>query len=222
MICPNCAMFTNLHKNHNIINFEETVKYIKDKIKNIENNKLFDIDHTQFNSFKLQEIRLKMEKTRQGFIKDIECKFKEIIEEFNNRKLYLLNELDNLFITEMNKIKEKEELWELKSYKIKEILLILSCNDKDLLVYNSSNMLEGLEFITQELKVEEFNQFIDLSLDFELNFSNIVDKKVKIYKIDNNNINSINFSVEISLDNFIDLIDGIGKFSLGVPVEVTC
>lgn len=209
-------MYKNIHKLHEYTSLEEGATYIKKEIRELYDK--LNIDFAQAYAFKLQEIRLKMEKSRMEFQRELEETFDCLSKSINQRKEELLQELNEEFASEMEKIREIEIKWETKDEVLKNIVDLQLQKKDEALLLNCNNILEGLEFIQEKKTTHKFHQFIDLDLTFTLDISKLVSKNK-----DKGSKTSINMNkITIPHEKFTNLFDEFGKVSKGVPVEVEC
>ena len=206
-------MFKNTHKEHDYLTLEDGLKYINKQIKTKQEEKYFDINQINFHTFKLQEIRLKMEKSKQEILTEINDIFDTLMKDINNRKEEVINEINFTFEEETKKIREKEFIWETKEEVIKNIIELKLQQKDELLLINCKNILEGLEFLSEPLTIEKYYPYIDVNTEFCCDLSKI---KCKIINKDPR------FLIEIDSSSISQLFDDFIKISKGVSMAVKC
>ena len=150
---------------------------------------------------KIKENGLIMEKEKAETVKKIEAIFKGITDTLKNRKEFLINEINNKFDEERQKIDSAENEWSYKldlSEKLNQFL-----NDK-----NDAFVLANTKFIMDGLR--KLNEKITFN---ELNVYNNIDTSLKVDNIQDENEQPI--IQEFTLD---DLIEGFSNYiSIGQP-----
>jgi len=200
VICPSCVMFGK-HKKHDVLSLKQGAMYIR---KSIDNQLVKGILKKEFSEEKLLKIKengLIMEKEKAETVKKIEAIFKGITDTLRNRKEFLINEINNKFDEERQKIDSAENEWSYKldlSEKLNQFL-----NDK-----NDAFVLANTKFIMDGLR--KLNEKITFN---ELNVYNNIDTSLKVDNIQGENEQPI--IQEFTLD---DLIEGFSNYiSIGQP-----
>jgi len=200
VICPSCVMFGK-HKKHDVLSLKQGAMYIR---KSIDSQLVKGILKKEFSEEKLLQIKensLVMEKEKAETVKKIEAIFKGIIDTLRNRKEFLINEINNKFDDERQKIDTAENEWSYKldlSEKLNQFL-----NDK-----NDAFVLANTKFIMDGLR--KLNEKITFN---ELNVYNNIDTSLKIDNIQGENEQPI--IQEFTLD---DLIEGFSNYiTIGQP-----
>ena len=200
VICPSCVMFGK-HKKHDVLSLKQGAMYIR---KSIDNQLVKGILKKEFSEEKLLKIKengLIMEKEKAETVKKIEAIFKGITDTLRNRKEFLINEINNKFDEERQKIDSAENEWSYKldlSEKLNQFL-----NDK-----NDAFVLANTKFIMDGLR--KLNEKITFN---ELNVYNNIDTSLKVDNIQDENEQPI--IQEFTLD---DLIEGFSNYiSIGQP-----
>ena len=200
VICPSCVMFGK-HKKHDVLSLKQGAMYIR---KSIDNQLVKGILKKEFSEEKLLKIKengLIMEKEKAETVKKIEAIFKGITDTLKNRKEFLINEINNKFDEERQKIDSAENEWSYKldlSEKLNQFL-----NDK-----NDAFVLANTKFIMDGLR--KLNEKITFN---ELNVYNNIDTSLKVDNIQDENEQPI--IQEFTLD---DLIEGFSNYiSIGQP-----
>ena len=200
VICPSCVMFGK-HKKHDVLSLKQGAMYIR---KSIDNQLVKGVLKKEFSEEKLLKIKensLIMEKEKAETVKKIEAIFKGITDTLRNRKEFLINEINNKFDEERQKIDSAENEWSYKldlSEKLNQFL-----NDK-----NDAFVLANTKFIMDGLR--KLNEKITFN---ELNVYNNIDTSLKVDNIQDENEQPI--IQEFTLD---DLIEGFSNYiSIGQP-----
>ena len=200
VICPSCVMFGK-HKKHDVLSLKQGAMYIR---KSIDNQLVKGVLKKEFSEEKLLKIKensLIMEKEKAETVKKIEAIFKGITDTLKNRKEFLINEINNKFDEERQKIDSAENEWSYKldlSEKLNQFL-----NDK-----NDAFVLANTKFIMDGLR--KLNEKITFN---ELNVYNNIDTSLKVDNIQDENEQPI--IQEFTLD---DLIEGFSNYiSIGQP-----
>jgi hypothetical protein len=189
------------HKKHDVLSLKQGAMYIR---KSIDNQLVKGILKKEFSEEKLLKIKengLIMEKEKAETVKKIEAIFKGITDTLRNRKEFLINEINNKFDEERQKIDSAENEWSYKldlSEKLNQFL-----NDK-----NDAFVLANTKFIMDGLR--KLNEKITFN---ELNVYNNIDTSLKVDNIQDENEQPI--IQEFTLD---DLIEGFSNYiSIGQP-----
>jgi hypothetical protein len=189
------------HKKHDVLSLKQGAMYIR---KSIDSQLVKGILKKEFSEEKLLQIKensLVMEKEKAETVKKIEAIFKGIIDTLRNRKEFLINEINNKFDDERQKIDTAENEWSYKldlSEKLNQFL-----NDK-----NDAFVLANTKFIMDGLR--KLNEKITFN---ELNVYNNIDTSLKIDNIQGENEQPI--IQEFTLD---DLIEGFSNYiTIGQP-----
>jgi hypothetical protein len=189
------------HKKHDVLSLKQGAMYIR---KSIDNQLVKGILKKEFSEEKLLKIKengLIMEKEKAETVKKIEAIFKGITDTLRNRKEFLINEINNKFDEERQKIDSAENEWSYKldlSEKLNQFL-----NDK-----NDAFVLANTKFIMDGLR--KLNEKITFN---ELNVYNNIDTSLKVDNIQGENEQPI--IQEFTLD---DLIEGFSNYiSIGQP-----
>ena len=200
VICPSCVMFGK-HKKHDVLSLKQGAMYIR---KSIDNQLVKGVLKKEFSEEKLLKIKengLIMEKEKAETVKKIEAIFKGITDTLRNRKEFIINEINNKFDEERQKIDSAENEWSYKldlSEKLNQFL-----NDK-----NDAFVLANTKFIMDGLR--KLNEKITFN---ELNVYNNIDTSLKVDNIQDENEQPI--IQEFTLD---DLIEGFSNYiSIGQP-----
>jgi hypothetical protein len=189
------------HKKHDVLSLKQGAMYIR---KSIDNQLVKGVLKKEFSEEKLLKIKengLIMEKEKAETVKKIEAIFKGITDTLRNRKEFLINEINNKFDEERQKIDSAENEWSYKldlSEKLNQFL-----NDK-----NDAFVLANTKFIMDGLR--KLNEKITFN---ELNVYNNIDTSLKVDNIQGENEQPI--IQEFTLD---DLIEGFSNYiSIGQP-----
>jgi hypothetical protein len=189
------------HKKHDVLSLKQGAMYIR---KSIDNQLVKGVLKKEFSEEKLLKIKengLIMEKEKAETVKKIEAIFKGITDTLKNRKEFLINEINNKFDEERQKIDSAENEWSYKldlSEKLNQFL-----NDK-----NDAFVLANTKFIMDGLR--KLNEKITFN---ELNVYNNIDTSLKVDNIQDENEQPI--IQEFTLD---DLIEGFSNYiSIGQP-----
>ena len=189
------------HKKHDVLSLKQGAMYIR---KSIDNQLVKGILKKEFSEEKLLKIKengLIMEKEKAETVKKIEAIFKGITDTLKNRKEFLINEINNKFDEERQKIDSAENEWSYKldlSEKLNQFL-----NDK-----NDAFVLANTKFIMDGLR--KLNEKITFN---ELNVYNNIDTSLKVDNIQDENEQPI--IQEFTLD---DIIEGFSNYiSIGQP-----
>jgi hypothetical protein len=189
------------HKKHDVLSLKQGAMYIR---KSIDNQLVKGVLKKEFSEEKLLKIKengLIMEKEKAETVKKIEAIFKGITDTLRNRKEFLINEINNKFDEERQKIDSAENEWSYKldlSEKLNQFL-----NDK-----NDAFVLANTKFIMDGLR--KLNEKITFN---ELNVYNNIDTSLKVDNIQDENEQPI--IQEFTLD---DLIEGFSNYiSIGQP-----
>ena len=200
VICPSCVMFGK-HKKHDVLSLKQGAMYIR---KSIDNQLVKGILKKEFSEEKLLKIKengLIMEKEKAETVKKIEAIFKGITDTLRNRKEFLINEINNKFDEERQKIDSAENEWSYKldlSEKLNQFL-----NDK-----NDAFVLANTKFIMDGLR--KLNEKITFN---ELNVYNNIDTSLKVDNIQGENEQPI--IQEFTLDDLIECFSNY--ISIGQP-----
>lgn len=216
LICSKCTMFNNIHKYHDYKTLEEGYEYINSRIRQIREMKFMDVERIKFNLFKLQELRIKMEKDKNENMLKIESIFDNLLKDISKRKDIVIQNIKNCFDEEISKIKEREIRWETKEIIIKDLLSLQSSQLNENFLINSKNILDGLEFLSEDLSQQTFYPYININNEFIFQVSNEKSNFIRIErKINDNYIIIDKDKLSLLYDNYI----GVSK---GVPMEMMC
>ena len=126
IVCPSCVLFGD-HKKHDIVSFRKGAMYLRKKIDNEMHKRIFTKEYSESKILEIKQALLLLEKSRSETIKSLEDAFDGVCDALKNRRDEVINELNDKFNVEKEKIDNAEADWECKQ----EICEKLRMFDKD-------------------------------------------------------------------------------------------
>lgn len=185
VVCPSCVLFGS-HKKHDIVSFKEGVLYLRRKIDKEMGKGVFKKEYTDSKLLVIKEALLLMEKSKSETIKKIEDVFHGITGVLHQRKNEILNEINQKFDEEKDKIDQAEDNWECKQDISEKLRQFDGESNSGFLIINSKFILEGIRKISEPTDFTELNIYnnFDTNLYIDIKKNENDENIIQQYDID--------------------------------------
>ena len=167
-ICSTCLFGNgNVHKSHTLISLEELADYLREIID--KNANLIHHEYCDSRSLEVRQAKKAIETQTAQLIERINKDTNKIISIIQKRRDELINQLNTNLQAELEKISEKEAIWNQKT-KIAQAINKLQIDYNDELVYNNMIfILKGIEMLKEPLKIYEYKSITDYKDNIAIN-----------------------------------------------------
>ena len=167
-ICSTCLFGNgNVHKSHTLISLEKLADYLREIID--KNANLIHHEYCDSRSLEVRQAKKAIETQTAQLIERINKDTNKIISIIQKRRDELINQLNTNLQAELEKISEKEAIWNQKT-KIAQAINKLQIDYNDELVYNNMIfILKGIEMLKEPLKIYEYKSITDYKDNIAIN-----------------------------------------------------
>jgi hypothetical protein len=159
-------------------------------------------------------------KDKDDIIYKTENIFESLMKDISIRKERVIENIKSSYDEEILKIKDRELRWETKEIVIKDLLSLQSSQIYENFLINSKNILEGLEFLSEDLTIQTYFPYIDVNTEFKYQIydkgSSSGSSFIRVERRANENC------LIIDKDKLSLLFENYISISKGVPMEMTC
>ena len=172
VICPSCSMFGS-HKKHDLLTLKQGAMFIRREIDNGMFKGLLKKESSETKILSIRENGLIIEKSKTETVQKLEATFKGIVHCLKARRDYLINEINQKYNEQRQKIEDAESDWCCKEDIIEKMAQFYNDKNDSFLLANSKFIMEGLRKLNEKLtftELEIYNNIgTDLTIEFPLN-----------------------------------------------------
>ena len=167
VVCPSCVMF-GAHKKHDILTLKQGAMFIRREIDNGMSKGLLKKEATETKILSIRENGLIIEKSKTETVQKLEATFKGIIHCLKARKELLINEINQKFNEQRQKIEDAESDWCCKEDIIEKMTQFNNEKNDAFLLSNSKFIMEGLRKLNEKLTFTEIEIYNNIGTDLKI------------------------------------------------------
>ena len=179
VICPSCVMF-GAHKKHDILTLKQGAMFIRREIDTAMFKGLLKKETSETKILSIRENGLIIEKSKTETVQKLEAIFKGIVHCLKARRDFLINEINQKFNDQRQKIEDAEGDWCCKEDIIEKMGQFYSDKNDTFLLSNSKFIMEGLRKMNEKLTFTELEIYNNIGTDL------IIDYPLKPIQTNNN------------------------------------
>ena len=164
VICPSCSMF-GTHKKHDVLTLKHGAMFIRREIDNGMFKGLLKKETSETKILTIRENGLIIEKSKTETVQKLEATFKGIVHCLKARRDFLINEINQKFNEQRQKIEDAESDWCCKEDITEKMLQFYNDKNDSFLLTNSKFIMEGLRKINEKLTFTELEVYNNIGTD---------------------------------------------------------
>ena len=167
LICPSCSMFGS-HKKHDVLTLKQGAMLIRREIDNGMFKGLLKKETSETKILAIRENGLIIEKAKTETVQKLEATFKGIIHCLKARRDFLINEINQKFNDQRQKIEDAEGDWCCKEDIIEKMNQFYNDKNDSFLLANSKFIMEGLRKLNEKLTFTELEIYNNIGTDLTI------------------------------------------------------
>ena len=180
IVCPSCVMF-GAHKKHDILTLKQGAMFMRREIDTAMFKGLLKKETSETKILSIRENGLIIEKSKTETVQKLEATFKGIVHCLKARRDFLINEINQKFNEQRQKIEEAEGDWCCKEDIIEKMGQFYNDKNDNFLLSNSKFIMEGLRKMNEKLTFTELEIYNNIGTDL------VIDYPLKPLQTNNNN-----------------------------------
>lgn len=169
VVCPSCVMFGS-HKKHDVLTLKQGAMFIRREIDNGMFKGLLKKETSETKILSIKENGLIIEKSKTETVQKLEAIFKGIVHCLKARRDFLINEINQKFNDQRQKIEDAENDWCCKEDIIEKMTQFYKENNSSFLLANSKFIMEGLRKLNEKLTFTELEIYNNIGTDLTIEF----------------------------------------------------
>ena len=169
VVCPSCVMFGS-HKKHDILTLKQGAMFIRREIDTAMFKGLLKKETSETKILSIRENGLIIEKSKTETVQKLEATFKGIVHCLKARRDFLINEINQKFNEQRQKIEDAEGDWCCKEDIIEKMGQFYSDKNDTFLLSNSKFIMEGLRKMNEKLTFTELEIYNNIGTDLVIDF----------------------------------------------------
>ena len=169
LICPSCVMFGS-HKKHDVLTLKQGAMLIRREIDNGMFKGLLKKETTETKILSIRENGLIIEKSKTETVQNLETTFKGIVHCLKARRDFLINEINQKFNEQRQKIEDAESDWCCKEDITEKMTQFYNDKNDTFLLANSKFIMEGLRKLNEKLSFSELEIYNNIGTDLTIEF----------------------------------------------------
>ena len=169
VVCPSCVMFGN-HKKHDILTLKQDAMFIRREIDTAMFKGLLKKETSETKILSIRENGLIIEKSKTETVQKLEATFKGIVHCLKARRDFLINEINQKFNEQRQKIEDAEGDWCCKEDIIEKMGQFYNDKNDTFLLSNSKFIMEGLRKMNEKLTFTELEIYNNIGTDLIIDF----------------------------------------------------
>jgi len=167
VICPSCSMF-GTHKKHDVLTLKHGAMFIRREIDNGMFKGLLKKETSETKILTIRENGLIIEKSKTETVQKLEATFKGIVHCLKARRDFLINEINQKFNEQRQKIEDAESDWCCKEDITEKMLQFYNDKNDTFLLTNSKFIMEGLRKLNEKLTFTELEIYNNIGTDLTI------------------------------------------------------
>ena len=167
LICPSCSMFGS-HKKHDVLTLKQGAMFIRREIDNAMLKGLLKKETSEANILSIRENGLIIEKSKTETVQKIETTFKGIVHCLKARRDFLINEINQKFNEQRQKIEDAESDWCCKEDITEKMNQFYNDKNDSFILTNSKFIMEGLRKLNEKLTFTELEIYNNIGTDLTI------------------------------------------------------
>ena len=164
LICPSCSMFGS-HKKHEVLTLKQGAMLIRREIDNGMFKGLLKKETSETKILAIRENGLIIEKSKTETVQKLEDTFKGIVHCLKARRDFLINEINQKFNDQRQKIEDAESDWCCKEDITEKMIQFFKDKNDSFLLSNSKFIMEGLRKLNEKLTFTELEIYNNIGTD---------------------------------------------------------
>ena len=169
IVCPSCVMFGS-HKKHDIMTLKQGAMFIRREIDTAMFKGLLKKETSETKILSIRENGLIIEKSKTETVQKLEAIFKGIVHCLKARRDFLINEINQKFNEQRQKIDDAEGDWCCKEDIIEKMGQFYNDKNDTFLLSNSKFIMEGLRKMNEKLSFTELEIYNNIGTDLIIDF----------------------------------------------------
>ena len=169
IVCPSCVMFGS-HKKHDIMTLKQGAMFIRREIDTAMFKGLLKKETSETKILSIRENGLIIEKSKTETVQKLEAIFKGIVHCLKARRDFLINEINQKFNEQRQKIDDAEGDWCCKEDIIEKMGQFYNDKNDGFLLSNSKFIMEGLRKMNEKLSFTELEIYNNIGTDLIIDF----------------------------------------------------
>ncbi len=169
VICPSCVMFGS-HKKHDIITLKQGAMLIRREIDKYMSKGVLKKEESEAKILSIRENGLIIEKSKTETVQNLETTFKGIVHCLKSRRDYLINEINQKFNDQRQKIEDAESDWCCKEDIIEKMIQFFNDKNNTFLLSNSKFIMEGLRKLNEKLTFTQLEIYNNIGTDLVIEY----------------------------------------------------
>ena len=198
------------HKKHDILTLKQGAMFIRREIDTAMFKGLLKKETSETKILSIRENGLIIEKSKTETVQKLEATFKGIVHCLKARRDFLINEINQKFNEQRQKIEDAEGDWCCKEDIIEKMGQFYSDKNDNFLLSNSKFIMEGLRKMNEKLSFTELEIYNNIGTDL------VIDFPLKPLQTSNNNEEGGNSQPQTQGNN-IETEGSMGNSSEGGP-----
>jgi len=167
LICPSCSMFGS-HKKHDVLTLKQGAMFIRREIDNGMFKGLLKKETSETKILSIRENGLIIEKSKTETVQKLEATFKGIVHCLKARRDFLINEINQKFNEQRQKIEDAESDWCCKEDITDKMIQFYKDKNDSFLLANSKFIMEGLRKLNEKLTFTELEIYNNIGTDLTI------------------------------------------------------
>ena len=153
------------HKKHDVLTLKEGAMFIRREIDKGMSTVLLKKETSESKILSIRENGLIIEKSKTETVQKIENSFKGLVHCLKARRDFLINEINEKFNEQRQKIEEAETDWCYKEDITEKLLQFYNDKNNSFLLANSKFIMEGLRKLNEKLTFTELEVYNNIGTD---------------------------------------------------------
>jgi len=167
LVCPSCVMFGS-HKKHDVLTLKQGAMFIRREIDNGIFKGLLKKETSETKILAIRENGLIIEKSKTETVQKLEATFKGIVHCLKARRDFLINEINQKFNEQNQKIDDAETDWCYKEDITDKMTQFYNDKNDAFLLSNSKFIMEGLRKLNEKLSFTELEIYNNIGTDLTI------------------------------------------------------
>jgi len=167
VVCPSCVMF-GAHKKHDILTLKQGAMFIRREIDTAMFKGLLKKETSETKILAIRENGLIIEKSKTETVQKLEATFKGIVHCLKARRDFLINEINQKFNEQRQKIEDAESDWCCKEDITDKMIQFYKDKNDSFLLANSKFIMEGLRKLNEKLTFTELEIYNNIGTDLTI------------------------------------------------------
>lgn len=167
-LCASCMFgMKNVHKSHTLISLDELAEYLRELIH--QNTDLLQHEFCESRSIEVKQAKKAITDQTNNLVNRINKECEDLVKLIQQRRDFILNELQTNLQREVAKMEEQETKWNQKA-RIAQAINKIQIDFNDAMVYNNMQfIMQGIKNLQEPLELYEYKNITDYQYNLILN-----------------------------------------------------